>query len=201
MRLYHQPRTRSTRILWALEEIGAPYDLQLITREEKAESWFRAIHPLGRSPAAMLDGGPLFESAALAWQLADEHPSAGLAGAVGSYERAQQYQWSFFGMTELEAPLIDVARQLWSDEADATAVEKAQARFAANVAPVEDLMGDREFLVGDGLSVADIVLGSVVAFGRIAELAPLPAAVAAYVDRLEARPAMQRARAIQAAQS
>jgi glutathione S-transferase len=198
MRLYHQPRTRSTRILWALEEIGEPYDLQVISREDKAEPWYRAIHPLGQSPAATLDGGPMFESAALVWQIADEHPGAALAAPVGGYQRALQYQWSFFGMTELEGPLMESARQLWGETPDAAIVERANARFARNLAPVDALLGGREFLVGDALSVADIVLGSVVAFARIAELAPLPDAVNAYVDRLEARPALQRARAVQA---
>ena len=52
MRLYHQPRSRSVRVLWALTESGADYDLQLIAREDKQAPWYRALHPLGLAPVA-----------------------------------------------------------------------------------------------------------------------------------------------------
>ena len=61
MKLYHQPRSRSTRVLWALEEIGAPFELQVMTREFKQTPEYRALHPLGKSPVAVLADGPMFE--------------------------------------------------------------------------------------------------------------------------------------------
>src|SRR6185295_16337270 len=110
MRLYHQPRSRSVRVLWALGEADADHHLQLLQREQKQEDWYRALHPLGRAPVAELAEGPLFESAALVWHVCDRHPEAGLAAPVGSYERGLQYQWSFFAASELEPPLNEVAR-------------------------------------------------------------------------------------------
>src|SRR5207342_2870355 len=103
MRLYHQPRSRSTRVLWLAEEAGAPVDVVVIEREQKFTDDYRKMHPLSRSPAYVEDGGAVFESAALCLHLADLHPEAGLIGPLGSYERALQYQWCFFAMTELEA--------------------------------------------------------------------------------------------------
>ena len=93
MRLYHQPRSRSTRVLWLAEEAGAPLDVVVIAREEKSTDDYRKMHPLGRSPAYVEDGGPVFESAALCLHLADRHPEAGLIAEPGSHERALQYQW------------------------------------------------------------------------------------------------------------
>ena len=139
MRLYHQPRSRSTRVLWLAEEAGAPLDVVVIAREEKSTDDYRKMHPLGRSPAYVEDGGPVFESAALCLHLADRHPEAGLIAEPGSHERALQYQWCFFAMTELEAPLVDAARQMWKDsgEPDAAIVEAAFARFQSGATVVE----------------------------------------------------------------
>ena len=87
MRLYHQPRSRSTRVLWLAEEAGAPLDVVVIAREEKFTDDYRKMHPLSRSPAFIEDDGPVFESAALCLHLADRHPEAGLIGQLGSHEQ------------------------------------------------------------------------------------------------------------------
>ena len=199
MRLYHQPRSRSVRALWALEEAGAEYDLQPISREDKQAPWYRALHPLGRAPVAELDGGPLFESAAIVWQVCDASPAAGLTAPVGSYERGLQYQWSFFAASEIEPPLNEIARQLWGEgEPDEDAIAGARGRFADRVAVVAAALEGNEFLVGGRFSVADLTVGAITGFAKMAELAELPAAVDAYVVRLEARPALVSARARQA---
>jgi glutathione S-transferase len=195
MRLYHQPRSRSARVLWLAEEAGAPVDVVVIEREEKFTDDYRKLHPLSRAPAYVEDGGPVFESAALCLHLADRHPEAGLIAEPGSHERALQYQWSFFAMTELEAPLMDVARQLWKDsgEPNAEIVEAARARFARGVEVVEAALADGDYLVGDRFSVADILVGGVLSFARASETAELPPGIVPYLDGLESRPARMRA--------
>ena len=198
MRLHHQPRSRSTRVLWLLEELGIPFDLTVISREAKQTPEYRALHPLGRAPVLEEDGGPVFESAALLLHIADQNLDAGLVAPLGSHERALQYQWCFFGMTDIEGALMDIARQLWQDEAepDAGIIERAAARFVATAGVIEGALGDNEYLVDNAFSVADIVVGSVLGFARTGELTELPAGVVPYVDRLEARPARQRAVAV-----
>lgn len=196
MRLYHQLRSRSVRVLWALEEAGATYDLTPLAREDKQADWYRALHPLGRAPVVETDDGPLFESAALVWHVCDTHPAAALAAPLGSHERALQYQWTFFASSELEPPLNDIARQLWGDgEPDEDAIAAARGRFGQAAAAVAAALGDGEYLVGGRFSVADLGVGAVTGFARMAELAELPPAVDAYVQRMEARPALQAARA------
>ena len=202
MRLYHQPRSRSTRVLWLAEEAGAPVDVVVIAREAKTRRPpVASCTPLGRSPVLEEDGGPVFESAALCLHLADRHPEAGLiATPLGSHERALQYQWCFFAMTDMESALVDISRQLWKDsgDPDSEIIERATARFVTTVGVIETALGDGDYLVGNAFSVADIVVGSVLGFARTGELTELPAGVVPYVDRLEARPARQRAVAVTA---
>ncbi len=64
------------------------------------------------------EGGPVFESAALILHIADQNLDAGLIAPLGSHERALQYQWCFFGMTDSEGALMDIARQLWKDSGE-----------------------------------------------------------------------------------
>jgi glutathione S-transferase len=196
MRLYHQPRSRSTRVLWLAEEAGAQLDVVVIEREQKATDEYRKMHPLGRSPAYVEEGGPVFESAALCLHLADRHPEAGLIGELGSHERALHYQWCFFAMTELESPLMDTARQVWKDsgDADPEIVAAALGRFEKGADVVASALVGGEYLVGNRFSVADVVVGGVLTFARMSELVPeLPPGIAPYVDALEARPARVRA--------
>ncbi|HEY4826547.1 MAG TPA: glutathione S-transferase N-terminal domain-containing protein, partial [Solirubrobacteraceae bacterium] len=112
-RLYYMPRTRSSRVLWLLEEIGAPYELTEIRGAERRSDEHLGRHPLGRVPALELgDGTTMFESAAICLQLADLNPEAGLIGPVGSPERALVYQWVVFAVSELEGPLFRWIRDL-----------------------------------------------------------------------------------------
>ncbi len=200
MRLYHQPRSRSTRVLWLLEELGVPFDLTVMSREDKQTPEYLALHPLGRSPVLEEEGGPVFESAALIVHLADQNVDAGLIAPLGSHERALQYQWCFFAMTDMEGALVDIARQLWKDagEPDSDIVDRAATRFVSTAGVIEAALGGAHYLVGNAFSVADIVVGSVLGFARTGELTELPSGVVSYVDRLEARPARQRAVAVAA---
>jgi glutathione S-transferase len=187
-------------VLWLLEELGVPFDLTVMAREAKQTPEYRALHPLGRSPVLEEEGGPVFESAALILHLADQNPGAGLIDPVGSHERALQYQWCFFAMTDMEGALVDISRQLWKDsgDPDTDIIDRATARFLATTSVIETALGEGEYLVDNAFSVADIVVGSVLAFARTGEVTELPAGVVPYLDRLEARPARQRAVAVTA---
>jgi glutathione S-transferase len=191
MRLYHRPGSRSTRVLWLLEEAGLPYELELVDREQAASPEHRARHPLGRVPVLEDDDGTmLFESAALCLYLADRSPSAALIGPPGSRQRALAYQWTLFAMTEIEPPLVAVIRARQSDPALADASAQA-AREAAAV--LDPLLAEQEWLVGARFGVADVVAGSTLFFARNLSLLEDMQSLCAYLSRLEARPARQRA--------
>jgi glutathione S-transferase len=193
MRLFHVPGSRSTRVLWTLEEIGRPYDLTTLTREERKGDEHRRRHPLGKVPAFEFDDGQvLFESAAICLQLADLHPEAELIPAVGSAERGLVYQWSVFAIAELEKvafPWNRVHRK-GEDETEA----------AAAFAPVGEavrgaLAAGGPWIAGEEFSVADVLLISIlrntVELGLVEPSDPL----SDYVKRGLARPAQLRAEA------
>jgi glutathione S-transferase len=196
MRLYHSPNTRSGRTLWILEEIGAPYDVTKLEGDARRQPDHLQRHPLGRVPVIEEEGGFVFESAAIALHLADLHPEIGLIAPIGTHERALQYQWVIFSMTELEPRSGQVRMNRESDPERAAAATE-QWRAAAQV--VENALEGQDYLVGNKFSIADAVLGVVIAAGRRLEIAEGLPNVAAYLDRLEARPARQRADELAAA--
>jgi glutathione S-transferase len=191
-RLYHLPRSRSTRVLWALAEIGAPYEVTLMTGADRKSDAHLARHALGRVPVIEDDAGYLFESAAIVLALADRHPDAGLNFPLGSRERDLVYQWVVFAVAELE-PLIVAVRDL--RETDAERAAAASERFGAGAALLEQALIGREFIVSDRLSAADIIVGSISGFARRFDLLAGFPEVSRYLDGLEARPAFQQASA------
>jgi glutathione S-transferase len=193
MRIYHVPRSRSTRVLWALEEIGQPYELTLMEGEDRQTDEHRRRHPLGRVPVLEDEEGFLFESAALCLQLADLDLDAQLNWPLATHERGLVYQWTVFAMTELESPIIEARRHREDDPALARA---GVERFQVAAAAVEQALDGREYLVGDRFSVADLVCGAVLILAKDAGLTDELPNINAYLERLEARPARQRATAI-----
>ena len=190
MRLYHVPNTRSTRVLWLLEEIGTPYDLTVMEAADRKGPEHLERHPLGRVPVIEEEGGYVFESAAILLHLADLHPEAELIPPVGTHERALAYQWVFFSMTELEAGLLTIAG--FRDVND----EKTQAateRFRAAAQVVENALEGDEWLVGDRFGVADLACASVLLYAKRFELLDGLPRIADYLSRIETRPARQRA--------
>jgi glutathione S-transferase len=193
-RLYHRPQSgRPVRVVWALEEADVPYELVRLSMEETKELEHRRRHPLGRVPVLEDEDGTLFESAALCLHVADLAPDAALIPAPGDRARALVYQWVLYTMTELEPPLLDL---LPGRPPNPERKAAAAALLHERLAPLEARLADHEFLAGDGFTVADVVAGSLLAdVGGFGHLASFPA-ITTYVERLEARPARQRAQGV-----
>jgi glutathione S-transferase len=151
-----------------------------------------ARHALGRVPVIEDEAGYLFESAAIVLALADRHPEAGLNFPLGTRERELVYQWVLFAMAEVE-PLIVQVRDC--READPPRATAAADRFRAAAALLERALEGQEFIVGDRLSAADIIVGSVAGFARRFDLLEGFPEFNRYVDGLQARPAFQHANA------
>jgi glutathione S-transferase len=193
MRIYHRRGAgRPIRIVWTLEELGVSYDLVTLTSEEAAAGEHRSRHPLGRVPVLEDDEGTVFESTALCLHVADLHPDAGLAPAVGTRDRALVYQWAFFVMTEIEPPAIESyrRREKWPEMSEA-----ADERVRGGVHVIDDALQGREYLVGERFTVADIIASEVVRVAtRVGAFEPRDR-IADYLSVMEARPARQRAAA------
>lgn len=194
MKLYYVPFTRSNRPRWLLEELGVPY--QLVRLDPKAgdtrSDEHTSRHPLQHVPVLDTADGSLFESAALVLQIADLHGK--LIPPVGTYERGLVYQWLFFAMTELEPHCVTYFAEKVKKKTPQSEVAleaKRKVNQAAKVVNAE--LAAREWMLPSGFSAADVVLGSVVWWAnRMGALEDVPNVVA-YVERIVARPAYQRA--------
>lgn len=202
MKLYFNKFSRGTRPRWLLEELGVPYELvnvDMRAREHKSEAYLR-VHPLGKVPAMEFDGEPMIESAAICMHLADLFPEAGLAPAVGTPDRARYYEAVLFAMTTLEPLVAKVAEHAPGgmgapERRDPAQEAEARAALGTVLDVIEAWIGEASFLCGERFTAADVVLGSVLAWGARLGIGADRPRLAAYVARLTARPAFQRARA------
>jgi glutathione S-transferase len=192
MKVFHRERAgRPIRIIWTLEEAGAPYEMTVMTREEGRGQEHLTRHPLGRVPVLEDEEGFVFESAALCLHVADLNPKAGLVPPLGTHERALVYQWACFAPAELEPPLFEAWTQAERDPDRAAA---ARERFFAASDAVGAALDGGEYLVAGRFSVADIMVGSALMFTTRAGFADqLRPALSDYIGRLAQRPAFQRA--------
>lgn len=200
IRLYYRAQTgRPLRVAWELEELRVPYETVKLTAEECQGAEHLSRQPLGRVPAVEFDDGEvLFDSTAIVLAIADRHPDRGLIGPVGSPLRDEVYAWALLGMTELEPAAVN-ARFVPNapDEYKAGQHERAGAATAA----IGKRLADNQFLLGEKLTAADIVVGGVLALDPLlGVLETAPDNVVAYAKRLRDRPqlvkAMQRVEAV-----
>lgn len=192
MHVIHRERAgRPLRIVWTLEEAGAPYEMTVMTREEGRGQEHLARHPLGRVPVLEDGEGFLFESAALCLHVADLNPEAGLLPALGTHNRALVYQWTCFAPAELEPPLFEA----WTEaERDPERAASARERFFAAADAAAASLDGTGYLVGGRFSVADVMVASALMFTTRAGFADqLRPALTDYIGRLAQRPAFQRA--------
>jgi glutathione S-transferase len=192
MQLYEFPPTRSIRARWTLQELDVPFESILVDLRAKAHQRpeFLKVNPAGKIPV-LVDGDlVLNESVAIVLYLAEKYPSKRLlpSGAKG---RAEVYRWALFAATELEQPLWRIARHTAlypEDERLPADVKIASREFKQMAAVVEEHMRDREFVVGDHVTVADFVLAYTLDWGDQAGLLEEFPRLLAYVERMYERP-------------
>lgn len=190
--LYHAPQSRSSRIVWLLEELGEPYSIQQV-------SIFRPMtgtghpdpanpHPDQRVPAIEHKDGLITESVGIALYLGDAFPKSGLAPAIGSPWRGAYCTWLAWYACEME-------QAMFAALSGALANSPAKQRdHAAVVQRLETALAYRDYLLGDEFTIADLLVASALNFGRKAF--PESATLDAYVERCRNRPAALRAAAL-----
>lgn len=198
MKLYFAPNSRAVRIAWLLEELGLEYEVErfaLGDRTMRAPEYL-AVHPVGRVPALEDGEVRLFESGAIVEYLLEQYGKGRLRPAPGSADYPDYLQWLHYceGMIMPQINVIMVETVfLPPDRMSEVHVKRAQKLLAQMLGAVNAHMAGRDFLAG-AFSGADIMTGhAVMAAARLGadmtDLANLPP----YIDRLRARPALQRA--------
>lgn len=197
IKLYWAPRTRSLRALWMLEEAGAPYErvrLDLAGGEQKSDA-FRAVNPMAKVPALTDGAAAVAESGAICAYVADAYPGAGLAPPVGDPARGRYLQWLFFSPGCIEPAFLTKHANV-SVRPESAGFGEFDRVFDVLEAAVQP----GPWLLGEKFSAADVMIGLDLHFGiDLFKLVPERPVLRAYVDRCLARPALQRAKAIEAA--
>jgi glutathione S-transferase len=192
MKLYEFAPTRSIRARWTLQELDVPFEavtVDLVAGEHRSAA-FLAINPAGKLPV-LVDGDMILtESIAIVLYLAEKYPERRLIPSDPG-ERAQLMRWLLFTTTELEQPLWRIARHttLYPENRRLPAeVALAREDFAPMAAVLERHMRGREFVVGDRVTVADLVLAYTLDWAQMAKLLDGFPGLGAYVERMYARP-------------
>jgi glutathione S-transferase len=192
---YTNPMSRGRIVRWMLEEVGQPYRTELLEygTTMKAPEYLR-INSMGKVPALRHGDVVVTEGAAICAYLADAFPAAGLAPAPGDRLRGPYYRWLFFAAGPLEAATTNKAFGF-----EVPAERRAMAGYGSLddvLAALEAAVADREHLVGDRFSAADVYVGSHLGWGmRFGTIETRPT-FERYFERLSARPAAIRAREI-----
>ncbi|MGE4218698.1 MAG: glutathione S-transferase family protein [Alphaproteobacteria bacterium] len=189
LELYEAGPTRSARCRWTLLELSLPFETAG-GREMMGNPDFRPIHPLSKLPALVVDGRPMFESAAICTWLADAAPEKGLIAQTGTWERAMHEQWSYFALAEMEPHVWSITRntRIYPEAQRVPAVlaqNEAEFRKAAGV--LDAALAGRSYLVGDAFSVTDIIVAFAANWGRLLRLTGDCPNVESWLDRLYAR--------------
>ena len=160
---HHNPQSRSRMVHWMLEEVGAPYRVQLVRWEPQDAKTpeFLAINPMGKIPVIQHRGRTVTETAAIIAYLADAFPHAGLAPDPTSPERGPYYRWLFFGAGCVEPALLDAMSRRSAPENSRAA---GYGSYDTVVDTLLQVLGAREWVAGDRFSAADLYLASELGF-------------------------------------
>ena len=180
------------RVRWALEEVGQPYDVRLVTFDEMKAPAHRALHPFGQIPT--YEGGDLvlFESAAIVFHIAERHE--GLLPRDAN-ARARAVAWMFCALNTVEPPIFERSLAMFMENDKSWSAERLailEGRIRVRLGELSEWLGGAEWLDG-AFSAGDLLMASVLlrlVGSGILEDYPI---LAAYLARNQARPAFKRA--------
>ena len=183
---------RDTRVRWALEEVGQPYQVRLVSFKAMKEPAHLALHPFGQIPTYEEAGLGLFETGSIVFHIAQRH--GGLLPDE-PHARARAITWMFAALSTVEPPILDLvtARILEGDKPwAAQRMPLVQDRIRTRLDQLSRRLGDADWLDG-AFSAGDLLMVSVLLRLRASGILDEYPSLAAYVARGEARPAYKRA--------
>lgn len=188
--LYHAPQSRSSRIIWLLEELGADYTIHITDiprRDGKGAPDPANPHPDKKVPALVDDGVLITESIAIVLYLTDKFPAAKIGPAIGDPKRGPYLSWLAYYAGVIE-PVVNVELAGLGDN---PMLQRTFRDRAAMDRRILETLETGPYVLGDQFSGADILLASMGHFVRT--MLPAGAVVDSYLERCNARPALARA--------
>jgi len=195
MKLYWCERTRAVRAVWMMEELGVPYErVRIDIRDEKsrANPAFRAASPMGKVPALEDGTVRIWDSGAICAYLADQYPAAKLAPAIGSPERGAYLMWLMYTNSVIEPAMGEKFGGLKPNT-----VSYGRGSWDQMLATLRTAVERGPWILGERFSAADVLLGMSCNFLRQFKMIENEPVLFAYADRCAARPAFQRAYALE----
>ena len=190
--LYYAVPSRGMVVHWMLEETGQPYVRKLLDleAEEHKTPEYLALNPMGKVPTLCHGDTVVTETAAICTYLAEAFPEAGLAIPADSPFRGDYLRWMFFAPVTAEPAVLWKALGKVVTDVD----YKPFAEVEEVASTLQSVLHGREFIVGDHFTAADVMIGSTIMWGlRLMPVMPALPELVAYWEKLEQRPAYQRA--------
>ncbi|MDE2563160.1 MAG: glutathione S-transferase family protein [Sphingomonadales bacterium] len=200
--IYQLDRSRSERAVWLMEELGAPYAIEFFERlavTMQAEPAYKALHPLGSSPVLGIDGKNIAESGAVIEYLATTQGGGALALGPDSPDYAEYLYWFHFAESTLMPALVsEIMAEFTGIEPESALRVRSRHRIKQLLEFTDARLSTAPFFAGGRFTAADVMM--TFPFTMTRQFVPVDVdghpAIAAYVERMEARPAYQRCRAI-----
>ena len=190
---YTNPMSRGQVIRWMLEEVGAPYDTEILdyASSMKGEE-YRAINPMMKVPAIVHNGRVVTECAAICAYLADIFPEAGLGPRED--EKADYYRWMFFAAGPLEQAVTNKAMGYEHPAEKNRMFGYGNYDLAVNT--LADHLAGRDYVCGSRFNAADVYVGSQIMASMEFGMLPKLDSFTAYADRLSSRDVYKRGKEI-----
>jgi len=202
LKIYGIPRSRAFRTLWLAKELGLDYENVAVDmgKGETRMPPYLAVNPNGHIPAIDDDGFVLWESMAINLYLAKKYGDAGFY-PVRLEDEARAWQWSFWGMTEIERPLLTAMFHravLPEDKRDPVLADSCERQLGRPLAVLDGALAASPYLLGEHFTIADLNVASVLSWMRPAriDLSHVPK-MADWSKRCAERPAARAARELQ----
>jgi glutathione S-transferase len=186
---YTNPQSRGRIVRWMLEEVGQPYETEIIQYDQLKGERYLAVNPMGKVPAIKHRDHVVTECAAICAYLADVFPDAGLGPRDD--EKADYYRWFFYAAGPAEAAISNRAAG-WEVPADKERMF-GYGNTDRVIAVLDELLSLRDYVCGDRFTAADVYLGSQIMFPLQFGMLPERGSFLRYRDRLQARDAYKRA--------
>ncbi len=193
---YYCPRTRADTVMWMNEELDGVCDIKLVNLKagEHKQPDFLAINPMGKVPALTHDGVIVTESAAICAYLADAFADKGFAPALNDPKRGVYFRWMFYAPSCIEPMMLDKLGGV-KRENPAAAGYGSEADVLKSI---DVALSAGPYLLGETVSAADIVMGSLLNFATLFGAIEKKGKIADYIDRMTSRPACARMQEISA---
>lgn len=194
--VHHLNDSRSQRILWLLEELGAPYEIRSYARDAQtrlAPPELKAVHPLGKSPVVTDGEMTVHESGAIIDYLIRRHGAGKLQPPAGSADHEVYLQWLHYAEGSAMLPLMLFMYVMRLGEGGAPLHPRIEGEIDNHLAYLDQALEGRDYLLGEALTGADIQMSFVGEVGRAFGKLPGYPRATAWLDRLHARPAYKAA--------